>query len=347
MTKNRTWKVVLTGGAGFIGSHLLDELIRVGLGTSDLASDLRSALGFQRMEIHVVDNFLTGKRENLDDVLSAYDAADLARQGITVEIHEADIRDRSTLRDILQGAHHILHQAALPSVQKSVERPLDTDSINVHGTLTLLELAKDQGIQRVVFASSSSVYGDTPTLPKHEEMPPAPLSPYAVSKLTGEYYCKVYAHIHGLSTVILRYFNVFGPRQDPTSQYAAVIPKFITHALEGKPLPVFGDGTQSRDFTYVSNVVRGNLLALIRPHIDGRVYNIATGKRIHLNELIETLRRLLPDRTLEVTYLPPRKGDIKHSLASIERARSDLGYEPVVSFEEGLERTLAWYKQRR
>ncbi len=346
MSNPNTWKVLLTGGAGFIGSHLLDELIRIGLGTSPLTPEIQQAIGFDHLEIHVVDNFLTGKRENLEDVLASYDPSDLARHGIRVEIHEVDIRDQDRMRDLLNGVHHVLHQAALPSVQKSVERPLDTDSINVHGTLTLLELAKAQGVQRVVFASSSSVYGDTPTLPKHEEMPPSPLSPYAVSKLTGEYYCRVYAHLHGLSTVILRYFNVFGPRQDPTSQYAAVIPKFITYALQDRPLPVYGDGTQSRDFTYVSNVVYGNLLALIRPEVDGKVYNIATGLRVSLNELIEILRHLLPDTQIEATYLPPRKGDIKHSLASIERARSDLGYEPQVSFEEGLRRTVAWYRER-
>ena len=347
MGTNPEKKVVLTGGAGFIGSHILNGLILLALGESDLCEEFEKHWGdYSRLSIVVVDNYLTGKPENLRDVISVYEDK-INRYGLKLEIVEGDICDLKLMEKVLEGANIVIHQAALPSVQKSVENPLASNRNNVDGTMTLLEIAKNVGVRRFVYASSSSVYGDTPELPKREDMPPRPQSPYAVSKLSAEFYCRVFSQIYGIETVSLRYFNVFGPRQDPNSQYAAVIPKFIKHALEKKPLPVYGDGEQTRDFTFVENVVWANLKAMITPGIGGEVFNIATGTRISLNQLIENISELLgKDNDLGVEYLPPRKGDIRHSLADISRAEKLLNYRPTITFFEGLKITFDWFKSR-
>jgi nucleoside-diphosphate-sugar epimerase len=242
------------------------------------------------------------------------------------------------------GIEYVFHQAALPSVAFSLLDPLQSNRINVEGTLCVLMAAREAGVKRVIYAGSSSAYGDSPTLPKHEDQPPNPLSPYAVAKLTGEHYCRVFKHVHGLETVVLRYFNVFGTRQNPNSQYAAVIPAFIKALLQDQPLQVFGDGHQSRDFTYVANVVQGNILAMTAPHVAGQVINLALGGRTSLLELIAHLESL-SQRRAQVAWLPPRAGDVKHSQADITRAKNLLGFETVVPLEEGLARTLAYYRQ--
>lgn len=304
---------LITGGAGFIGSNIVEELVRQG------------------ERVRVLDNFSTGKRENIAPFLE------------DIELIEGDLRHLDTVRQAVQGVDYVLHQGALPSVQKSIDYPLDTNEANVRGTLNLLVAARDVGVKRVVYASSSSVYGDTPTLPKTEEMRPAPLSPYAVSKLAGEHYCQVFYQVYGLETVALRYFNVFGPRQDPTSQYAAVIPKFITAMLRGEQPTIYGDGEQSRDFTYVSNVVQANLLAATAPDVGGQVFNIACGQRYSLLELVATINRILGTDIAPV-HTAPRVGDIKHSLADIAKARERLGYQLEINFEEGLRRVIEWFK---
>jgi nucleoside-diphosphate-sugar epimerase len=244
----------------------------------------------------------------------------------------------------VQGADYVLHQAALASVPRSVVDPLASNEVNVTGTLNVLLAARQAGVQRVVYASSSSVYGDSPSLPKHEDMPTQPLSPYAVSKLAGEAYCQVFCQVYGLPTVALRYFNVFGPRQDPASQYAAVIPRFITAALAGQALTIYGDGLQSRDFTYVSNVVAANLLACQSEQAVGQVLNASCGERISLLDLAARLEQLLGRRRLAVQHEPARPGDVKHSQADITRARNMLGYAPSVDFGSGMEQTVAWYR---
>jgi nucleoside-diphosphate-sugar epimerase len=240
---------------------------------------------------------------------------------------------------------YVLHQGAIPSVQRSVDDPFTTNDANITGTLNLLIAARDVGVRRVVYASSSSVYGDSPTLPKHETMTPRPKSPYAVSKLTAEYYCQVFTEVYGLETVSLRYFSVFGPRQDPTSHYAAVIPIFITALLQGQPVTVYGDGLQSRDFTYVSNNVEANLLAATAPDVSGAIFNIACGKRYTLLELLDVLSNIIEVK-VEKVHTEPRPGDVRHSLASISQAEAQLGYQMSVDFEEGLRRTVAWYRNR-
>ncbi|GIV18163.1 MAG: capsular polysaccharide biosynthesis protein [Armatimonadota bacterium] len=308
-------RILVTGGAGFIGSHLVEKL--VGLGH----------------EVIVLDDLSTGREENIAHL----------RDSITFV--KGSITDRALLSRVMEGVQVVFHQAALGSVPRSVEDPVTTHEVNITGTFNVLLTARDAGVQRVVYAASSSAYGDTPTLPKVETMLPNPLSPYAVSKLVGEYYCQVFTRVYGLETVSLRYFNVFGPRQNPHSQYAAVIPKFITAALKGEPLTVFGDGEQSRDFTYIDNVVQANLLAMESPHAVGKVYNVACGGRYTLNELIRQLEAIF-GRQLEVQHLPPRAGDVKHSEASIAEAQRDLGYRVLVSFEEGLKRTVGWYKEQ-
>ncbi|HID63737.1 MAG TPA: SDR family oxidoreductase, partial [Anaerolineae bacterium] len=280
----------------------------------------------------VLDNFSTGKRENITPFLE------------DVELIEGDLRHLDTVRQAVEGVDYVLHQGAIPSVQKSVDNPLDTDESNVRGTLNLLVAARDAGVKRVVYASSSSVYGDAPTLPKTEEMKPAPLSPYAVSKLAGEHYGQVFYQVYGLETVALRYFNVFGPRQDPTSQYAAVIPKFVTAMLKGERPVIYGDGEQSRDFSYVTNVVQANLLAANAPEVGGQVFNIACGQRYNLLELVATINRILGTDIAPV-HTAPRAGDIKHSLADIARARERLGYQVEVEFEEGLRRVIEWFRR--
>ncbi|MBI3913178.1 MAG: SDR family oxidoreductase [Chloroflexi bacterium] len=309
-------RALVTGGAGFIGSHLVEGLLTRGYAA------------------RVLDNFATGRRENL---------AEVAQQ---VEIIDGDIRNLTTVRSAMRGVEVVFHQAALPSVERSVKNPLESNDVNITGTLNVLVAARDAGVQRVVYAASSSAYGDAPTLPKEESMTPVPLSPYAVSKLACEQYLRVFWKLYGLSTIALRYFNIFGPRQDPTTQYAGVIAKFIDCALDGKPYPVFGDGEQSRDFTYVENAVRANLLAAEVELKDSPVVNIACGARATLNEIIALLNDLTQQH-LPAQYAPDRAGDIRHSHASIARATEILDYTPNVDVREGLRRTLEWYKAQR
>ncbi len=304
---------VVTGGAGFIGSHIVERLLADGA------------------RVRVVDNLITGRRANLDGL-----------QG-DLEFYPVSITDRAALDRIFAGAEVVFHQAALPSVPRSIDDPLTTHEYNVTGTLNVLLAARDAGVRRVVYAGSSSAYGDAPDEFKSESLPPSPLSPYGAAKLAGEYYCQAFTRVYGLETVCLRYFNVFGPRQDPTSQYAAVIPLFITAMLNGRPPTVHGDGLQSRDFTYVENVVHGNLLAARAPAAVGQVMNLATAGRITLLDLVDRLNALL-GTALTPVHTPPRPGDIKHSRASIDKARRLLGFEPVVDFDTGLARTVAWYR---
>lgn len=306
---------LVTGGAGFIGSHLVAALVQ-----RDDPSEVR-----------VLDNFATGFRENLAPVADR------------IQVIEGDLRDFETVCRAVQDVQVIYHQAALPSVERSVKNPLDSNGANITGTLNLLTAARDAHVRRVVLASSSSVYGNSPSLPKDESMTPEPLSPYAVTKLTGELYARVFAQLYGLETVCLRYFNVFGPRQDPTTQYAGAIAKFMTCALRGNPYPVFGDGEQSRDFTYVENVVQANLLAATAPIQGHALMNIACGERASLNRIVAILNELT-GQALPADYFPPRAGDVRHSLASIARARDTLGYVPRVGLREGLEKTLDWYR---
>jgi nucleoside-diphosphate-sugar epimerase len=306
---------LVTGGAGFIGSNIVHQLVARG------------------KAVRVLDNFSTGQRENLAGVADR------------IELIEGDLRDPDSCRGAVDGVDYVLHQGAIPSVQRSVDDPFTTNDANITGTLNLLIAARDAGVRRVVYASSSSVYGDSPTLPKHETMTPRPKSPYAVYKLTAEYYCQAFTEVYGLETVSLRYFNVFGPRQDPTSHYAAVIPIFITALLQGQPVTVHGDGLQSRDFTYVSNNVEANLLAATAPDVSGGVFNIACGKRYTLLELLDVLANIIEVK-VEKVHTEPRSGDVRHSLASISQAEAQLGYQMSLDFEEGLRRTVAWYRHR-
>ncbi len=306
---------LVTGGAGFIGSHLVETLLQRG------------------QRVRVLDNFLTGKRENLAPFLDR------------IELVEGDLRDLDACARSVEGIDYVLHQAALPSVPRSVADPFTTDEINVRGTLNILWAASRAKVRRLTFASSSSVYGDEPGLPKREGVEGKPLSPYAVSKFVGEKYLQVFTQTYGLETVSLRYFNVFGPRQDPASQYAAAVPLFITRILRGEAPTVFGDGEQSRDFTFVANVVEANLLACTAAGAVGGVFNIACADRITVNILIEKINRLL-GKSISPIYADPRPGDIKHSFADISAAGCGLGYHPVVEFEEGLKRTIAWYQER-
>jgi len=299
---------LVTGGAGFIGSHIVDELVRRG------------------ESVRVLDNLSTGKRGNL------------ARAWDQIEFIEGSLTDPSTVQRAMQDVDYVLHQGALPSVPRSVADPATSHEVNVTGTINVLIAARDAGVKRLVYAASSSAYGNSPTLPKREEMPTNPLSPYAVSKLAGEHYCRAFCQVYGLETVCLRYFNVFGPRQDPQSQYAAVIPKFIAMMRRDERPTIYGDGSQSRDFTYVANVVQANLLAAAAPQAAGRVMNVACGQRHTLLDLVSALNRLLGTH-LEPVFQPDRAGDVKHSLADIAAAKELLGYEVLVPFEEGLGRT--------
>jgi len=305
---------LVTGGAGFIGSNIVETLVAGG------------------EEVVVIDDLSTGKIENIEPWINS------------IKFIEGDIRDREKVREAMSGVDYVLHQAALASVPRSIENPVLVNEVNVSGTITLLEEARKAGIKRFVYAASSSAYGDTEVLPKTEDMPAAPLSPYAVSKLTGEYYCSVYNHVYGLSTVSLRYFNVFGPRQDPNSQYAAVIPIFISSLLRGERPTIFGDGEQSRDFTFVTNVVNANILASRCEEAAGQVLNIACGERYTLNELFSLLRQMI-NVEVDPVYADPRPGDVKHSQADISRAKELLKYEPEISFKEGLEKTVEWYRK--
>lgn len=304
---------LVTGGAGFIGSNIVEELVQRG------------------KKVRVFDNFSTGKRHNIELFLDK------------IELIEGDLRSYNIVREAAEGMDYILHQAALPSVPRSIRDPITTNEVNVVGTLNILHAAKDANVKRVVFASSSSIYGETPELPKHEGMMLQPLSPYAVSKLAAEKYCSVFTKVYGLETVALRYFNVFGPRQDPTSQYSAVIPKFITAILNNRKPTIYGDGEQSRDFTFVSNVVNGNILAATTPGVAGIAVNCACHGQITLNYLVQKINDIL-GKNIQTEYTDAKPGDIKHSFAAIEAAKRFLGYEPNVLFDEGLVKTINWYK---
>jgi nucleoside-diphosphate-sugar epimerase len=305
-------QVLVTGGGGFIGSHIVERLVRDGY------------------RVRVVDNFTTGHRRNLEPLVD------------DVDVVEGDLQSYERAHAAVRDCEIVLHQAAMPSVPRSVQDPLTSNASNVIGTLNVLLAARDAGVRRVVFASSSSVYGAAPDLPKVETLPTLPISPYAVAKLAAEGYCRAFSQVYGLETVALRYFNVFGPRQDPNSQYSAVIPQFINAVLQGKGITIFGDGEQSRDFTYVDNVVEANLLAMKAPDVSGRTYNIACGDRISLNELVASIGRIF-GRTIDPEYAPPRLGDVRHSMADISLARNELGYEVGVSFDEGLAQTIEHY----
>jgi UDP-glucose 4-epimerase len=305
--------VLVTGGGGFIGSHLAAHLLDQGY------------------RVRVLDNFATGRRENVRAL------------GGDVEVIEGDIQSYERVNRAIDGCEVVFHQAALPSVPRSVQDPLTSNATNVIGTLNVLLAARDHGVRRVVCASSSSVYGANVELPKREDGPTVPISPYATTKLAAEGYTRSMHGVYGLDTVSLRYFNVFGPRQDPTSQYAAVIPNFISALLAGRPPVIFGDGEQSRDFTYVSNVVDANVLAMDAPEAAGRVYNVACGERVTLNRLVAELRDLLAS-DVEPVYAEPRAADVRHSLADLTRARTELGYEPSVLLREGLQRTIQHFQ---
>ncbi len=307
---------LVTGGAGFIGSHLVERLLRDG------------------GRVRVLDNFSTGSRALLPFA---------SRYAATLEIVEGDIRDLATVERAAAGASVIFHQAAMRSVPRSVDDPLGANENNVTGTLHVLQAARTAGVPRVVYASSSSVYGANPELPKREDQVLAPISPYAVSKAADEQYATVWSRLYQVDTVGLRYFNVFGPRQDPASEYAAVIPRFILWALRGEPLEVHGDGTQSRDFTYIDNVVEANLLAARAPDVGGEAFNVGCGERVSLLAIIEMLERMV-GRALTRRHTPGRAGDVPHTLADISKAKRLLGYQSVVPFDEGFRRTVDYFK---
>jgi UDP-glucose 4-epimerase len=306
-------RYLVTGGCGFIGSNLAEYLVS------------------QNHEVRILDNLSTGKRENI----SAF--AD------RVEFIEGDLLDKAAVARAVYGVDYVLHQAALPSVPRSIEDPETSNRVNVEGTVILLHACVKAGVRRVVYAASSSAYGDQPTLVKSEDLLPRPKSPYAVAKLAGEYYMQAFTACYGLETVALRYFNVFGPRQDPTSQYSAVIPKFITAMLHGESPTIYGDGTQTRDFTFVLNNVLANVAAAQAPDVAGGVFNIACGTSFSLLDLVREINSIL-GTSIEPVFAPPRAGDVRHSLADISAARAALGYDVVVDFHEGLRRTIEWYK---
>lgn len=315
MTLSGTYLV--TGGAGFIGSHIAGALVESGA------------------RVRVLDDLSTGHAENVEEI------------GGRVEFVRASLLDADALRRALEGVELVFHEAAIPSVPRSVDNPEETHRACVEGTFALLVAARAAGVRRVVYAASSSAYGDQPTLPKVEDMAPQPLSPYAAAKLVGEYYCQVWARTYGFETVSLRYFNVFGPRQDPGSQYSGVISRFISALLSGERPVIYGDGEQSRDFTYISNVVDANLRAAETTRGIGEVVNVATGERATLNELLEALKGVTGKADVTAEYRETRVGDVRHSLADITRAREFLGYEPTVGLEEGLRKTIDWWKQSR
>ncbi|HUJ78802.1 MAG TPA: SDR family oxidoreductase [Nitrospiria bacterium] len=310
-----TVNYLVTGGAGFIGSSIV------------------AALAARGERVRVLDDFSTGKEANLTPYR---DRVDLIR---------GDIRDERACAAAMRGVRFVFHQAALRSVPRSVDDPLSTDAVNVHGSLVVLQSARIAGVERLVYASSSSVYGDNPALPKEESMTPLPRSPYAVSKLTAEYYCRVYAQTFGLSTVSLRYFNVYGPGQDPMSQYAAVIPLFMDALQHGTAAIVHGDGEQSRDFTYIDDCVQANLLACTAPDIDGEVFNIAYGAKTSVNQIYTQLSTLM-GRNISPRHEPPRAGDVRHTLADLTKARERLGYRPTTDIAVGLDKTVRWFLNR-
>jgi UDP-glucose 4-epimerase len=303
-------KTLVTGGAGFIGSHLAEELSKDN-------------------EVIILDNLSTGRMENIKDLVKKSN----------VKFVKGSMTDFSLLQDIIGDVDYVFHQGAIPSVPRSIEKPSASNDANINGTLNVLIASKEAGVKKVIYASSSSVYGDAPEMPKREDMKPNPLSPYAVTKIAGEYYCKVFQEVYGLKTVSLRYFNVFGQRQDPTSEYAAVIPKFITSILNNKPPTIYGDGEQSRDFTFVKHVVEANIRAA-ESDATG-VFNIACGGRITINKLVDMINEIL-GKDVKPVYVESRAGDIKHSLADISRAKS-FGYEPKSNFKEGLMETIRWF----
>ncbi|MBW1897191.1 MAG: SDR family oxidoreductase [Deltaproteobacteria bacterium] len=311
-------KFLVTGGAGFIGSNIVNALL--GRGET----------------VRVLDDFSSGKRENLDFFKTS---ADLMKD---LEIVEGTIGDLATCRRAAEGVQHVLHQAAIPSVPRSIEFPVESNHANINGTLNLLVAARDAGVKRVVFASSSSVYGDAPGYPREETITPRPLSPYAVQKLTDEHYMRIFFELYGLETVSLRYFNVFGPHQDPNSEYAAVIPKFIKAFLTGTQPTVYGDGEQSRDFTYIDNVVHGNLLALEAGDAPGKVMNLACGGQLTLNELLALLKEIIGS-DVDAVYTDPRPGDVRHSWADIAVSEKVLDYKTLVPLEEGLRKTVDYF----
>jgi UDP-N-acetylglucosamine/UDP-N-acetyl-alpha-D-glucosaminouronate 4-epimerase len=312
-----TGTVVVTGGAGFIGSHIA------------------SALTSSGARVRILDDLSTGHRENLDEIGGDFDFV------------EGSVADEKLLSKVLEGAELIFHEAAIPSVPRSVEEPRQTHVASVDGTFSLLLAARDRGVKRVVYAASSSAYGDQPKLPKTENMPPDPLSPYAVAKLVGEYYCQVFTRVYGLETVSLRYFNVFGPRQDPGSQYSGVVSRFISALFSNEQPMIFGDGEQSRDFTYIDNVVAANLSAASAKDAAGKVINVANGERVTLNQLLAVLKELTGKQDVVAEYADARVGDVRHSLADITRARKILSYESKVDLREGLQRTIDWWKTSR
>lgn len=307
---------LVTGGAGFIGSNIVKYLI---------AKD--------GVEVRVLDDLSSGKEKNLQD--------------LKIDFICGDIRDKECVKKAVSGVDYILHLAAVPSVPRSVAKPVLTNDVNINGILNMLIAARDEGVKRFVFSSSSSLYGDAPVMPKVETMLPMPISPYAVQKITGEYYCGVFYKLFGLKTISLRYFNVFGPSQDPESEYAAVIPKFITMLFEDKNPTIFGDGEQSRDFTYVENVIKANVM-MCEKELDGcygEAFNVACNQSISLNELVKDMNKIL-GKNIEPVYLDPRQGDVKHSLAGIDKIRDKAGYVPTVTVNEGLKMTIDWYKKK-
>lgn len=312
-----TPNILVTGGAGFIGSNLADELIRRGA------------------KVKIIDNLLTGYHENLEEIEGDF------------EFIEGDIANAEVIGQAVDGIDFIFHEAALPSVPRSVANPLETHNACVNGTFNVLTAARNAGVKRVIYAASSSAYGDQQTLPKVETMAPEPLSPYAAAKLTGEYYCRVFSQVYGLETYSLRYFNVFGPRQDPSSQYSGVISRFIDAFMKGGSPTIFGDGKQSRDFTYIANVVDANVRALDAEDGVGQVINVANGERVSLLELVEVMKSVTGNTDVKVDFQPERKGDVKHSQADNQRAIQWLGYTKLVGLEEGIKRTIEWWKESR
>lgn len=312
-----TPKVLVTGGAGFIGSNLAEALIDRGA------------------KVSIVDNFVTGFRENLEEIRGSFDFI------------EADIADQECSAKAVAGVDVIFHEAALPSVPRSVANPVETHKACVNGTFNLLVAAKETGVRRFIYAASSSAYGDQPTLPKLETMKPEPLSPYAAAKLVGEYYCQVFSKVYGLETISLRYFNVFGPRQNPSSQYSGVISRFIDAFMKGDAPVIYGNGQQSRDFTYIANVVDANIKAMEATQGIGEVINVANGERVSLLELVDVMKRVTGRTDVAADFQPERKGDVKHSQADNSRAKEWLGYEKLVGLEEGIRETIQWWKSSR
>jgi UDP-N-acetylglucosamine/UDP-N-acetyl-alpha-D-glucosaminouronate 4-epimerase len=312
-----TTKVLVTGGAGFIGSNLAEELIRQGA------------------KVVIIDNFVTGFRENLEEIKGDF------------ELIEGDLNDDAKLKQAIENVEIIFHEAALPSVPRSVENPAETHNACANATFNLLVKAKENNVKRVIYAASSSAYGNQEILPKVETMLPEPLSPYAAAKLMGEYYCKVFTNVYGLETFSLRYFNVFGPRQNPASMYSGVISRFVDALMKDKTPVIYGDGETSRDFTYIDNVLDANIKAAQTSNGIGEVLNVANGDRISLNELLETLKQITGKQNVQADYQPDRKGDVKHSQADNTRAKDWLGYEKLVGLEEGLQKTIEWWKTSR